>query len=74
MLLRLGIPHTQELEESWIKQIREGSAPLVEQQSNRVSVYDISVLVYEVPTPIHVVYDSKRRSVVTVLFPGGPVI
>ena len=76
MLLRLGIRYSRELEDSWIKMIRNGQAIFVEHQSNRVSIYEIPVMVSgeDVPRRINVVYDSNRHSIVTVLYPDGPLI
>jgi len=76
MLLRLGIRYSPELEDSWIKMIRNGQAAFVEHQSNRVSIYEIPVMVSgeDVPRRINVVYDSNRHSIVTVLYPEGPLI
>lgn len=59
--------------------IQDGKVPLVEKQSNRVTVWAIPVLSpfhedCETPDRIHAVYDNKRKSIVTVLFEDGPKI
>ena len=59
---RLGIPYSEQMERSWIKMIQEGKVPLIEKQSNRVSVWAVPVYspFHEVPEQIHVVYDYIR--------------
>jgi AraC-like DNA-binding protein len=62
---RFGMTLTQNIHEQMISDIRHGRAVFVQKQSNRVSVFDLTVE----DTPVRVVYDKQRRSIATVLDP-----
>jgi hypothetical protein len=77
---RLNVNLSQFLRESLIHKIHDNQAKLVEKQSNRVKVYEITftprqadILGNSTPEPvtINIVYDSIRKNIVTVLFPGN---
>ena len=71
---RLGIKHTKDIENSWLVLIRAGRVRLVDRQSNRISVYEMPIPIHGQEDEMrfaHVVYDSNRKSIVTVLHPEG---
>ena len=79
MINRLGIPYNEEIEKAWIKLIKANKVPCIQRQSNRITVWAVPVIGKrdnedDVPDQVHVVYDSVRHSIVTVLFEDGPKI
>lgn len=72
---RYGVKYTQYLHDSILCAINKNKATLVLKQSNRVSIYDVTVTIREeevlTTTPgqckIRVAYDSKRKTIVTAL-------
>lgn len=76
---RYGGTLTPELSAIIVRRIRRNLAVLVEKQSNRTSVWDVTLHAHEcaeshphlVGRAVRVVYDSKRKNLVTIL-PTGP--
>ena len=63
---RLRIVYDKQAREDMLKMINDGTAPLVMQQTNRLYIHDME---YQGKS-FQVVYDRKRRSIVTCLIPG----
>lgn len=67
---RLGVQLTRDLEAKIVARIRDGYASLVERQSNAIAVWELALPDDPRATRIRVVYDRRRRCVVTVLPQG----
>lgn len=86
---RFALEYTPEIEQLWVRHIQQGRARLVDKQSLRVSVWEVPLPLRSLPyghpytvgcvnedlaEHVHVVYDSNRKSIVTVLYPDGAKI
>ena len=62
-LLRYGLDATREHQENIIQMIKDGKSKFLNSRSNRTSVFQVDYLNRE----MLVVYDSKRKTLVTAL-------
>lgn len=77
---RLGVRFSQYLSDMLLHKIHSGQMKLLERQSNRVAIYEMSftprqqdMLVGDAKEmTVHVVYDRFRKNIVTVAEPGTP--
>ena len=68
-LERFGINLTPELSNLFVRSIQKGEALLVDKQSLRIGVYDLTYR----KKKLRLVYDRRRQNIVTVLFPEESV-
>ena len=64
---RFGIFLTKELKAEILQTIHKGFASFVEKQSNRISLFDVTIK----GSTIRVVYDKVRKNIVSALWPEG---
>lgn len=75
---RLGIRFSQYLSDTLLHKIHSGQMKVLERQSNRVAIYEMSFIPRQQDMlsgdakemTVHVVYDRVRKNIVTVAEPG----
>jgi len=66
---RFGISFGKKMHDDFVHLIQTNKATLLEKQSLRVSVYELTYNAYGQDTKFKVVYDKQRKTIVTILPP-----